>query len=154
MHRVLRAAAIAGAMLGASCEQDSTTGPTPPPARTSNWIGTIADRFNGSGTIAISLQEFPVIDGIAGVVGTWASTFSDPSRNSGGAVSGTLGSTNSLMLSPAIRPSCPAGVFLASTAGSYVIQLSSVSETQMSGTAFFNNCTEIDNNGTIVLNKR
>jgi hypothetical protein len=117
MQRVLL---IAAAALLAACSAKSSTAPANGDIAGS-WSGSITDGLLGSGTLSLTLAQSG-----DSVTGTWSTTFSDTTHDTGGLVAGNVsGSTLSIQLRPLSPSTCQYGPFDVTA---------SVTGTSMSGT--------------------
>lgn len=109
------------ALMVAGCDNPSKpSGPL-----TGTWSGTLTDSVVGAGTVRLTIAQSG-----QSLTGSWGSTFSDPTFNNSGTLTGTFsGSAATITLSPSSPTTCP--FFVTAT----------VSGSAMTGTYAAINCT-------------
>jgi hypothetical protein len=132
---------IVGTVAMVACNSNSSTGPTAGGVA-SSWSGPISDALLGSGTLSLSLVQYPSDS----VTGTWATTFANSNDDLSGAVAGNInGSTLSVRLKPNNPPTCQYGPF--------ALTASLTGTTSMTGTFATIDCTVADS-GTFSATKQ
>ncbi|MFN2444141.1 MAG: hypothetical protein ABR606_00910 [Vicinamibacterales bacterium] len=142
ISRLIPAVALVAA---AACGDSTPTTPTPvpPPAlgpRSGTWLGTLADRVNGTGTVTVQLEDRPLDGSRSLLSGTWTASFPLVARVDGGTVGGNgTDATVSVVLSPSTRPACTPPMFLSSLTGSFTLTLEGTGG-RMTGSSLYAAC--------------
>ena len=98
----MRSLLLVAVLLVVGCGNDSPTAPTPPPFTfTGTWAGSVTWNVEGLGP---GMATVTITQTGTALSGTWATTYSDATRNSGGAFEGTA---TGMALSGRIFPGDP-----------------------------------------------